>query len=116
LQGGLVPSWQTTVVVEFGGTTTVVFAGGGGLLLLMQPDKSPAAIISAVKVFIAYSKMSVDCAHCRAPPGGPAGLKVLCRHEQMPSSPVIWGPTGAKYRFGMGIYRGASMRFLRNFG
>jgi hypothetical protein len=51
LQGGLVPSWHTTVVLLFagtitvlpllGGTTTVVFAGGGGLLLLIQPDNSP---------------------------------------------------------------------------
>jgi hypothetical protein len=51
LQGGLLPSWQTTVVVEFAGTTTVVLAGGGGLLLLMQPHNSPAAIISVVRVF-----------------------------------------------------------------
>jgi hypothetical protein len=37
----LVPSWQTTVVPEFGGTTTVVlFCGGGGLLLLMHADNS----------------------------------------------------------------------------
>jgi len=42
LQGGLVPSWQTTVVPEFCGTTTVVFAGGGGLLLLMQPESRDA--------------------------------------------------------------------------
>ncbi len=34
------PSWQTTVVLEFGGTTTVVFSGGGGLELLMQPASS----------------------------------------------------------------------------
>ena len=37
LQGGFVPSWQTTVVFESCGTTTVVFSGGGVLLLLMQP-------------------------------------------------------------------------------
>ena len=41
-QGGLVPSWHTTVVPEFCGTTTVVFAGGGGLELLMQPASSDA--------------------------------------------------------------------------
>jgi hypothetical protein len=37
-QGGLLPSWQITVVPELGGTTTVVVFGGGGLLLLMQAD------------------------------------------------------------------------------
>jgi hypothetical protein len=41
-QGGLVPSWHTTVVPEFCGTTTVVFAGGGGLELLMQPASRDA--------------------------------------------------------------------------
>jgi hypothetical protein len=51
----LVPSWQTTVVVEFAGTTTVVFAGGGGLLLLMQPDSIPAAITSVARILIVHS-------------------------------------------------------------
>jgi hypothetical protein len=47
LQGGLVPSWHTTVVELFGGTTTVVFAGGGGFELLMQPLSKPAAMSAA---------------------------------------------------------------------
>ncbi len=37
-QGGFVPSWQITGVLESAGTTTVVCFGGGGLLLLMLPD------------------------------------------------------------------------------
>jgi hypothetical protein len=53
LQGGLVPSWQTTVVPEFCGTTTVVFfAGGGGLLLLMQPVSNDAASTKLAKTFM----------------------------------------------------------------
>jgi hypothetical protein len=57
LQGGRVPSWQTTVVVaeEFAGTTTVVFAGGGGLLLLMQPDNNAALSNKLDKIFIRAS-------------------------------------------------------------
>jgi hypothetical protein len=47
LQGGLVPSWHTTVVELLGGTTTVVFAGGGGFELLMQPPRNPAATSAA---------------------------------------------------------------------
>jgi hypothetical protein len=55
LQGGFVPSWQTTVVVELAGTTTVVFAGGGGLLLLMQPDNNDALSNKLDKIFILAS-------------------------------------------------------------
>jgi hypothetical protein len=73
LQGGRVPSWQTTVVVEFGGTTTVVFAGGGGLLLLMQPDNRPAAIINAVKVFMLCSRCRLTSRIVREAPDLPAG-------------------------------------------
>jgi hypothetical protein len=51
----VLPSWQTTVVLEFGGTTTVVFAGGGGLELLMQPDNSAPLITRADKIFIVAS-------------------------------------------------------------
>jgi Protein of unknown function (DUF2459) len=47
LQGGLVPSWHTTVVESPGGTTTVVLAGAGGLELLMQPLSNPAATSAA---------------------------------------------------------------------
>jgi hypothetical protein len=57
LQGGLVPSWHTTVVVEFGGTTTVVLAGGLGLLLLMQPHSIAEAITSADRIFIVSSRV-----------------------------------------------------------
>jgi hypothetical protein len=49
-----VPSWHTTVVVEFAGTTTVVFAGGFGLPLLMQPHSIAEATTSADKVFICF--------------------------------------------------------------
>jgi hypothetical protein len=52
LQGGRLPSWQTTVVCEPGGTTTVVFAGGFGLPLLMQPQRIAEANTSADKIFI----------------------------------------------------------------
>ncbi len=52
LQGGWLPSWQTTVVVEPGGTTTVVFAGGFGLPLLMQPQSIADANTSADRIFI----------------------------------------------------------------
>jgi hypothetical protein len=55
LQGGRVPSWQTTVVVEPGGTTTVVFAGGLGLPLLMQPHSIAEATTSADRIFIVSS-------------------------------------------------------------
>jgi hypothetical protein len=55
LQGGRVPSWQTTVVVEFAGTTTVVFAGGFGLPLLMQPPSIAEITISADRIFICSS-------------------------------------------------------------
>jgi hypothetical protein len=58
----LVPSAQTTVVVEFEGTTTVVFAGGGGLLLLMQPDKrNGASTARLARIFIgAHSSLLYD--------------------------------------------------------
>jgi hypothetical protein len=52
LQGGWLPSWQTTVVCEPGGTTTVVFAGGFGLPLLMQPQSIAEANTSADRIFI----------------------------------------------------------------
>jgi hypothetical protein len=52
LQGGRLPSWQTTVVCEPGGTTTVVFAGGFGLPLLMQPQSIAEVNTSADKIFI----------------------------------------------------------------
>jgi len=53
LQGGRVPSWQTTVVLlELPGTTTVVFAGGGGLLLLMHPASMDALNKQPVMIFI----------------------------------------------------------------
>jgi hypothetical protein len=52
LQGGRLPSWQITVVVEPGGTTTVVFAGGFGLPLLMQPQSIAEATTSADRIFI----------------------------------------------------------------
>jgi hypothetical protein len=55
LQGGWLPSWQTTVVVEPAGTTTVVFAGGFGLPLLMQPHSIAEAITSADRIFIVSS-------------------------------------------------------------
>ena len=52
-QGGVEPSWQTTVVDDPGGTTTVVFsAGGGGLLLLMQPDSRANATTKLDRTFI----------------------------------------------------------------
>ena len=53
-QGGLLPSWQTTVVPEFGGTTTVVFCGGGGLLLLMHADSSGMTHSETNNAFIAW--------------------------------------------------------------
>jgi shikimate kinase len=53
LQGGRVPSWQTTVVLlELAGTTTVVFAGGGGLLLLMHPASMDALSNKLEMIFI----------------------------------------------------------------
>jgi hypothetical protein len=52
LQGGWVPSWQITVVLEPGGTTTVVFSGGFGLPLLMQPQSIAEATTSADRIFI----------------------------------------------------------------
>jgi hypothetical protein len=53
LQGGRVPSWQTTVVLlELAGTTTVVFAGGGGLLLLMHPASKDALSNKLEMIFI----------------------------------------------------------------
>jgi hypothetical protein len=55
LHGGRVPSWQTTVVVEFGGTTTVVLAGDGGLLLLMHPDNSDAVSNKLDMIFMRAS-------------------------------------------------------------
>lgn len=51
-QGGAVPSWQTTVVVDPGGTTTVVLAGGFGLPLLMQPHSITETIANADRIFI----------------------------------------------------------------
>ncbi len=51
-QGGELPFWHTTVVVELGGTTTVVFCGGGGLELLMQPANKPAASVAVNNAFI----------------------------------------------------------------
>ena len=51
LQGGCVPSEQTTVVCEFAGTMTVV-AGAAGRLLLMQPVKV-SRISAAVRIFMA---------------------------------------------------------------
>jgi hypothetical protein len=51
-QGGGLPFWQTTVVVDPCGTTTVVFCGGGGLELLMQPANNPAARMALNKAFI----------------------------------------------------------------
>jgi hypothetical protein len=55
LQGGLVPSWQTTVVPGDAGTTTVVFSGGGGLLLLMQPLNRPIRLKDTISAFIPIS-------------------------------------------------------------
>jgi hypothetical protein len=66
LQGGFVPSWQMTVVLELSsgtttvvvfeggasGTTTVVFAGAGGLLLLMHPDRIGSRINMLAKAFV----------------------------------------------------------------
>ncbi len=52
LQGGLVPSWQTTVVPDCAGTTTVVFAGSGGLLLLIQPVNRPTIPKETISAFI----------------------------------------------------------------
>jgi hypothetical protein len=54
LQGGRLPSWQTTVVVEPGGTTTVVFSGGFGLPLLMQPHSIAEASTSVDRIFICF--------------------------------------------------------------
>jgi hypothetical protein len=54
-QGGLRPSWQTTVVDDPGGTITVVFAGGFGLPLLMQPHSIAEATTSADRIFIVSS-------------------------------------------------------------
>ena len=107
------------MVVEFGGTTTVVLAGGGGLLLLMQPHNSPAATISVVRVFIMFSSKSDSSAHCPQRRGRRAGRKGACRHGQTPTAGVIRGlqeAKEAKYRFGIGIYLGAPMLFLSNFG
>jgi hypothetical protein len=56
LQGGCVPSWQTTVVLlELAGTTTVVFAGGGGLLLLMHPASKNALKHKLDRIFMLAS-------------------------------------------------------------
>jgi len=60
LQGGRLPSWQTTVVCEPGGTTTVVFAGGFGLPLLMQPQSIAELNTSADKIFIVPPGVRID--------------------------------------------------------
>ena len=60
LQGGWLPSWQTTVVEEPGGTTTVVFAGGFGLPLLMQPQSIAEANTSADRIFMSTPRFSTD--------------------------------------------------------
>jgi hypothetical protein len=58
LQGGLLPSWQTTVVPLLGGTTTVVsFAGGDGLLLLMHPESTGTATSKATINFMFDSSL-----------------------------------------------------------
>jgi Protein of unknown function (DUF2459) len=57
LQGGWLPSWQTTVVPELGGTTTVVDFGGGGLLLLMQAPSSGKRHKAANRAFIGASSL-----------------------------------------------------------
>ena len=85
-QGGLVPSWQTTVVPEFAGTTTVVFAGGGGLLLLMQPARRTAAAIMLVITFTLTSgiEYSMDGALWAATRRRGTG-----RHPDTMSRPVL---------------------------
>jgi hypothetical protein len=87
-QGGLVPSWQTTVVVLLGGTTTVVFAGaldgtttvvfagGFGSLLLMQPESSAAATKKQDAIFIKASKV-----HVLVPTRGHGGCK--CKWQKV---------------------------------
>jgi hypothetical protein len=56
LQGGRVPSEQTTTVLESAGTiTVVVLAGAGGLLLLMQPDIKGVRTNSAASSFMRSS-------------------------------------------------------------
>jgi hypothetical protein len=56
-QGGFVPSWHITVVLESWGTITVVFfAGAGGLLLLIQPDSTGTTRINKLaRTFITAS-------------------------------------------------------------
>jgi hypothetical protein len=52
-QGGLEPSWHTTVVPELGGTTTVVFfCGGGALLLLMHAERLTSMHSEANTIFM----------------------------------------------------------------
>jgi hypothetical protein len=68
-QGGLVPSWHTTVVPESRGTTTVVFSGGGGLLLLTQPASMQAAINTLGSVFITTPLGTMRTILCRNPTG-----------------------------------------------
>jgi hypothetical protein len=57
LQGGFVPSWHTTVVLELssGTTTVVVCEGAGGLLLLMHPVRTGIRINTLAKTFIMIS-------------------------------------------------------------
>jgi hypothetical protein len=56
LQGGRVPSEQSTTVLESAGTITVVVLAGGGLLLLMQPDIRGAITIKLASSFTGLSR------------------------------------------------------------
>lgn len=80
LQGGWLPSWQTTVVVEPGGTTTVVFAGGLGLPLLMQPQSIAEAKTSADRIFIFPPRCSTDTGSVLPTRGARGGAQGAYRH------------------------------------
>lgn len=111
LQGGWLPSWQTTVVVEPGGTTTVVFAGGFGLPLLMQPQSIAEANTSADRIFIFPPRYSMDTRSVRGSRGRRGGAQGAWRHGPNANGCVVDVLQTGQYRFGIGIYPAATRMF-----
>jgi hypothetical protein len=84
-QGGELPFWHTTVVVEPGGTTTVVFCGGGGLELLMQPASNPAASVAVINAFIVLTPVLLSD-RSRRPQFCVTGVQAGRSEKRMPMS------------------------------